>query len=120
TSGLAVNFANDRPSSDSTFVARLRAAGAIILAKSNTDDLQGGNTGRSSYGGQTCNPYDSTRTPGGSSGGSAVAVSANLVMCASGVETWGSVRNPASNTAVVGLLATRGIASRAGVFPVSN
>jgi Asp-tRNA(Asn)/Glu-tRNA(Gln) amidotransferase A subunit family amidase len=119
TNGLAVSFANDRPSVDATYVARLRQAGAILMGKSNTDDMQTGNQGRSSYGGQTCNPYDHRRVPGGSSGGSAVAVSANLVMCATAEETWGSVRNPASNNSIVGLLPTRGITSTYGIWPNS-
>ena len=69
TSGGDADFANDRPPDDSTVVKRLRAAGAIILAKANLGEYASGS--RSAFGGTMCNPYDTTRDPGGSSGGSA-------------------------------------------------
>src|SRR5207247_8682999 len=80
TTGAAAAYANARPPRDSTIVAKLRTAGAIILGKTNLDEYAPAGIGRSGFGGQTCNPYDTTRIPGGSSGGSAAAVAANLAM----------------------------------------
>ena len=74
---------------------------------------------RSAFSGQTCNPYDTTRIPGGSSGGSAAAVAANLAMCALGTDTSGSVRFPSSCCSLVGLVATQGLVSRDGIVPLS-
>ena len=111
TNGADIAFANDRPPHDSTVVARLRKAGAIILAKSN----RGGYQSRSAFGGTVCNPYDTERTPRGSSSGSAVGVSANLVTCAIGEETGTSIRIPSSSTNVVGLAPTQELISRAGM-----
>jgi len=117
TSGAVARYANDRPPRDATVVARLRAAGAIILAKSNLGEYASGD--RSTYGGTTCNPYDTTRSAGRSSGGSGAAVAANLVMCAIGEETGPSARNPASNGSLVGIVATNSLVSRAGLMPAS-
>ena len=111
TNGADVAYANDRPPRDSTVVARLRAAGAIILAKGN----RGGYQSRSAFGGVVCNPYDTERTPRGSSSGPAVSVSANLVTCAIGEETGTSIRIPSSSTNVVGLSPTQELISRAGM-----
>jgi Asp-tRNA(Asn)/Glu-tRNA(Gln) amidotransferase A subunit family amidase len=117
TSGAAARYANDRPPKDATVVARLRAAGAIILGKSNLGEYASGD--RSTYGGTTCNPYDTSRSAGRSSGGSGAAVAANLVMCALGEETGPSARNPASNGSLVGIVATNSLISRAGIIPAS-
>jgi Asp-tRNA(Asn)/Glu-tRNA(Gln) amidotransferase A subunit family amidase len=117
TSGAAARYANDRPPRDATVVARLRAAGAIILAKANMGEYASGD--RSTYGGTTCNPYDTSRSAGRSSGGSGAAVAANLVMCALGEETGPSARNPASNGSLVGIVATNSLVSRAGIVPAS-
>ena len=117
TSGAAARYANDRPPKDATVVARLRAAGAIILGKSNLGEYASGD--RSTHGGTTCNPYDTTRSAGRSSGGSGAAVAANLVMCALGEETGPSARNPASNGSLVGIVATNSLVSRAGIVPAS-
>jgi Asp-tRNA(Asn)/Glu-tRNA(Gln) amidotransferase A subunit family amidase len=117
TSGGAANYANDRPPRDSEVAARLRAAGAIILAKANLGEYASGD--RSTDGGTTCNPYDTTRSAGRSSGGSGASVAANLVMCAIGEETGPSGRNPASNNSLVGILPTSGLVSRAGLIPAS-
>lgn len=111
TNGADVAYANDRPPSDSTVAARLRKAGAIILAKAN----RGGFNSRSAFGGTVCNPYDTERTPRGSSSGSAVGVSANLVTCAIGEETGTSIRIPSSSTNVVGLSPTQELISRTGM-----
>ena len=90
----ATRLANDRPPDDATFVERLREAGAIILAKANLGEYAGGDA-RSSFGGTFCNPYDTERDPGGSSGGSAASVATNFVTCAIGEETGGSIVKPA-------------------------
>ncbi len=117
TSGAAADYANDRPPRDAEIVARLRAAGAIILAKSNMGEYASGD--RSTYGGATCNPYDTSRSAGRSSGGSGAAVAANLVTCAIGEETGPSARNPAANGSLVGIVATHSLVSRAGIIPAS-
>ncbi|MBM4297625.1 MAG: amidase [Deltaproteobacteria bacterium] len=117
TGGAAANYANDRPPRDAEIVARLRKAGAIILAKANMGEYASGD--RSTFGGTTCNPYDTSRSAGRSSGGSGAAVAANLVMCAIGEETGPSARNPASNNSVIGIVATHSLVSRAGLMPAS-
>jgi len=114
-----------RPPSDATVVARLRAAGAVILGKTNMSEWAefrsqkcvGGWSGR---GGQTRNPYVLDRSPMGSSAGSAAAVSANLCAVSIGTETDGSIVLPANNCGVVGLKPTVGLVSRHGVIPVSR
>jgi amidase len=117
TGGAAANYTNDRPPRDAEVVARLRAAGAIILAKANMGEYASGD--RSTFGGTTCNPYDTSRSAGRSSGGSGAAVAANLVMCALGEETGPSARNPAANNSLVGIVATHSLVSRAGLMPAS-
>ena len=117
TSGADAPYANDRPPTDSTFVIKLEAAGAITLGKANMGEYASGD--RSSFGGTFCNPYDTERSPGRSSGGSASAVAANLVTCAIGEESGPSVRNPAKNNNVVGLAPTQELVSRAGMIRAS-
>ena len=119
TAGAAAAYANDRPPRDATVIAKLRAAGAIIIGKTNLDEYAPAGIGRSTFGGQSCNPYDTTRIPGGSSGGSAAAVAANLAMCALGTDTSGSVRNPAAYNNLAGMVATQGLVSRDGIFPLT-
>lgn len=115
TNGADALYGNDRPPRDCEVVARLRAAGAIILAKANEGDYANGD--RSTYGGNACNPYDTSRSPGRSSGGPAAATAANLVMCGIGEETGQSVRNPAANESLVGIVPTFGLVSRTGMMP---
>src|SRR5688572_28447488 len=114
TSGADAFYANDRPPEDSTFVERLRAAGAIILAKSNLGEYASG-VPRSSFGGTFCNPYDTERSPRGSSSGSGSAVGANLVTCSIAEESGSSIRGPASAASTVGISATEELVSRKGM-----
>jgi Asp-tRNA(Asn)/Glu-tRNA(Gln) amidotransferase A subunit family amidase len=115
TSGADAPYANDRPPHDSTFVQRLRAAGAIILAKANLGEYATG-TPRSSFGGAFVNPYDTERSPSGSSSGSGSAVAANLVTCAIAEETSSSIRGPARVHSTVGIAGTQELVSRAGMI----
>ncbi len=117
TSGADAFYANDRPPRDAECVARLRAAGAIILAKANMGEYAGGyGHNRSSFGGQVVNPYNTERDPGGSSSGVGAAVGANLVTCGIAEETTPSIRSPAQNANCVGLSPTQELVSRVGMM----
>ena len=104
---------------DSIEVARLRAAGAVVLGKTAADDFAYRGVGTSSHTGQVVNPFDrtGTRTPGGSSAGSAVAVACGMAFAALGTDDGGSNRIPAVCTGVVGVKPTFGLVPRAGVIP---
>jgi Asp-tRNA(Asn)/Glu-tRNA(Gln) amidotransferase A subunit family amidase len=104
---------------DALEIARLRAAGAIVLGKTAADDFAYRGNGTSSHTGQVLNPYDPTgvRTPGGSSAGSAVAVAAGMAFAALGTDDGGSNRIPAQFTGVVGVKPTFGLVPRTGVIP---
>jgi Asp-tRNA(Asn)/Glu-tRNA(Gln) amidotransferase A subunit family amidase len=115
TAGADAFYANDRPPDDATFIARLREAGAIILAKSNLGEYASP-MGRSSFGGTFCNPYDTRRYPGGSSGGSGSSVGANLVTCAIAEETGASIRTPSRHNSAVGIAPTQELVSRDGML----
>ncbi|SDS20169.1 amidase [Opitutus sp. GAS368] len=109
---------------DAGVAARLRAAGAVILGKTNCTEwanYRGNNSssGWSGRGGQTCNPYALDRNPSGSSSGSGAAVSANLCVFAIGTETNGSIVSPASACGIVGLKPTVGLISRDGIIPIA-
>ncbi len=118
TSGAAANYANDRPPKDSVFVSRLRKAGAIILAKANLGEYASG-TDRSSFGGVMCNAYDSTRSAGHSSTGSGLSVTTNMVMCAIGEESGGSIIHPANWSDDVGIAPTQELVPRTGMIQAS-
>lgn len=107
------------PAHDATVVARLRAAGAIIFLKTNLDEFNMGAEGLSSLGGQTINPYDFERNPGGSSAGSGVAVNVGFATLGLGTESGASVRSPSSNNSLVGITPTQGLVSRGGVMAIS-
>jgi amidase len=114
-----------RPRRDAHLVARLREAGAVIIAKTNLSEWANfrGNhsiSGWSGRGGQTRHPYALDRNPSGSSSGSAVAVSANLCVAAVGTETNGSILSPSSVCGVVGVKPTVGLVSRSGIIPIAH
>ena len=109
-----------RPAQDAFQVRKLRTAGAIILAKTNLPEFASSWETWSPVGGQTLNPYDTSRSPGGSSGGTAVAVTANFAVAGLGTDTCGSNRLPAGLNNLYSLRPTRGLSSRAGVVPYSS
>lgn len=104
---------------DGFMVKRLKDAGAVIVGKTNLHELAYGITSISSAGGQTRNPYDPTRNPGGSSGGTGAAVAASFAAAGMGTDTCGSIRNPASENSLWGLRGTLGLSSRDGIVPLS-
>ncbi len=120
TTGGALALAGMIPKRDAFQVQRLREAGAIILGKVNLHELALGLTTVSSLGGQTHDPYDVTRAPGGSSGGSAVAATMNFAAATLGTDTSGSIRIPSAHNNVVGLRPSLGLSSRAGIIPFGH
>jgi Asp-tRNA(Asn)/Glu-tRNA(Gln) amidotransferase A subunit family amidase len=120
TSAGSLALAGLVPDRDAFQVRKLREAGAVIVGKSNMHELASGITNISSLGGQTCNPYDVTRNPGGSSGGSGTAVAASFAVLAWGSDTCGSIRIPASANNLFGLRPSKGLSSIAGIIPLSH
>ncbi len=125
TTAGSLALAEHRPPEDAFLVSQLRDAGAIILGKANLSEWANfrskrSTSGWSSIGGQTRNPYDTLRTPCGSSSGSAVAVAANLTVVAIGTETDGSVICPSGINGIVGIKPTIGLISRSGIIPLAH
>jgi aspartyl-tRNA(Asn)/glutamyl-tRNA(Gln) amidotransferase subunit A len=111
-------FADYVPDFDAAVVERLRAAGAVLVGKTNMHELAYGITSANPHYGAVCNPWDPERVPGGSSGGSGAAVAAGMVFMAMGSDTGGSIRIPAAWCGVVGLKPTFGRVSRYGMLPL--
>ena len=125
TTAGSVALENSIPDRDSTVVAKLRAAGAILLGKANLSEFANfiANgvmpSGYSSLGGQVLNPYNADITPSGSSSGSGAIAAAGLAPITIGTETSGSITSPANDQGVVGLRPTVGLVSRTGILPIS-
>ena len=120
TSGGALGLATLQPTADAFQVKKLKDAGAVILGKTTMHELAAGITTVSSLTGQTRNPYDLFRVPGGSSGGTGAAIGASFAAAGMGSDTCGSIRIPAANQNLVGLRGTHGLSSRNGVMPLSS
>ena len=119
TSAGSIALASHQPKTDAFVVAKLREAGAIIIGKTNLHELASGITTISSLGGQTLNPYDLSRCPGGSSGGTGAAVAASFAPIGWGTDTCGSIRIPSAYASLFGLRPTQGLFSRDGIVPLS-
>jgi amidase len=121
TTAGSVFLAGSIPSTDAFMVAKLREAGAVILAKSNLSEFasSGKSNGFSSLGGQTLNPHDLTRGPAGSSGGSGAALAAWYSTIALGTDTGGSIRGPCAANGLACIKPTHGLLSRAGIVPLA-
>ncbi len=120
TTGSSLALAGLRPADNAFQVKRLLDAGAVILGKTNLHELAAGITTISSLGGQTRNPYDPARNPGGSSGGTGAAVAASFASVAWGSDTCGSIRIPAAVHNLFGLRPTKGLSSIDGILPLSH
>jgi aspartyl-tRNA(Asn)/glutamyl-tRNA(Gln) amidotransferase subunit A len=112
-------FAENIPEQDAFVVEKIKQAGAIIVGKTNTHEIALGITGNNPHYGTARNPWDTTRIPGGSSSGSAIAVATGMALGALGTDTGGSIRIPASLCGIVGFKPTFGRVSVRGVFPLS-
>ena len=119
TTAASAQYKDRIPEEDAEVVRRLRAAGAVILGKQNLHEFAYGGSSMISYFGEVRNPWDESRIAGGSSGGSAASVAADMGSAAVGTDTAGSIRLPAAYCGVVGLKPTYGRVSARGVVPLS-
>ncbi|MDA0578565.1 MAG: amidase family protein [Verrucomicrobia bacterium] len=119
TTAGSVALANNLVTKDAFQVRKLREAGVVFIGKTNMSEFASGYFSNSSMGGQTRNPYDPSRYPGGSSGGTGAAVAASLAAAGMGSDTCGSIREPSSVNSLVGLKPSRGMSSRSGIVPMS-
>jgi aspartyl-tRNA(Asn)/glutamyl-tRNA(Gln) amidotransferase subunit A len=119
TTAASAVFDDRVPDTDAEVTRRLKAAGAVIVGKTNLHEFAMGSTSATSYFGPVRNPWALDRNPGGSSGGSAAAVAADLCYCALGTDTGGSIRTPSSFCGVVGLKPTYGLVSIRGIIPLT-
>ncbi|KAM0804276.1 amidase signature domain-containing protein [Usnea florida] len=119
TTGGCLDLADSQPTVDAPVVTALKNAGAIMIGKANLHELALEGLTVSSLGGQTVNPYDHTRTPGGSSGGTGAAIAASFAVFGTGTDTVNSLRSPASANSLFSVRPTRGLISRSGIIPIS-
>ena len=120
TTAASKMLAGYRSPFDATVVSRLSAAGTVTLGKLNCDEFAMGSGNENSAYGAVRNPWDLSRVPGGSSGGSAAAVAARLVPAATGTDTGGSIRQPASFSGITGIKPTYGVCSRFGMIAFAS
>src|SRR6266849_4891139 len=118
TTGGSVLLEGSVPPDDAFLVKKLRAAGAVVIAKANLSEFASG-AAQSSLGGQILNPHDLTRTPSGSSGGTGAAIAAAYAVVGLGTDTGGSIRGPSTANGIVGLKPTHGLLSRDGIIPLA-
>jgi amidase len=118
TTGGSVMLEGSMPPDDAFVVKKLRAAGAVVIAKVNLSEFASG-AAHSSLGGQILNPHDLTRSPAGSSGGTGASIAAAFAMAGLGTDTGGSVRGPSTANGIAGLKTTMGLVSRDGVIPLA-
>ncbi|KAF2644100.1 amidase signature enzyme [Massarina eburnea CBS 473.64] len=119
TTGGSLALRGSQPTEDAPSVVALKNAGAIILGKANLHELALEGISVSSLGGQTINPYDSTRTPGGSSGGTGASIASSFAVFGTGTDTVNSLRSPASANSLFSIRPTRGLIARTGIIPIS-
>ncbi|KAF2275740.1 amidase signature enzyme [Westerdykella ornata] len=119
TTGGSLRLADLHPTKDAPSVTALKQAGAVILGKTNMHELALEGLGASSLGGQTINPYDHTRTAGGSSSGTGAAIGASFAVLGTGTDTVNSLRSPASANSLFSIRPSRGLITTAGIIPVS-
>lgn len=119
TTAASIALKGSMPERDGFQVRKLRDAGVVVVGKSNLHEFARGITTISTLGGQTRNPYDPTRNPGGSSGGTGAAIAANFAAFGMGTDTCGSIRYPSAHNSLVGLRPTMGVSSRSGIVPLA-